>query len=93
MIEKTQVSDKSMNHVTTARGKYKVHMFRYAEGHQFASDFVICQNYYNKNNSTKWQQDDSVNAQRLQDMFYPLMNKHTGEARCVENPVEYHKLQ
>ncbi len=26
-------------------------------------------------------------------MFYPSLNKHTGEAQCVENPVEYHKLQ
>ncbi len=34
-----------------------------------------------------------MNEQRLQDMFYPLFNKHIGEARCVENPLEYHKLQ
>ncbi len=26
-------------------------------------------------------------------MFYPLLNKQTGEAQCVENQVEYHKLQ
>ncbi len=26
-------------------------------------------------------------------MFYPSLNQHTGEARCVGNPVEYHKLQ
>lgn len=26
-------------------------------------------------------------------MFNPLINEHTGEARCVENPIEYHKLQ
>ena len=26
-------------------------------------------------------------------MFYPSLNEHTGEARCVENQVEYHKLQ
>ncbi len=26
-------------------------------------------------------------------MFYPFLNKHTGEAQFVENPLEYHKLQ
>ena len=26
-------------------------------------------------------------------MFNPLYNEHTSEARCEENPVEYHKIQ
>ncbi len=26
-------------------------------------------------------------------MFTPLFNGHTNEARCVESPLEYHKLQ
>jgi hypothetical protein len=26
-------------------------------------------------------------------MFNPPLNEHTGEGRCVENPIEYHKLQ
>ncbi len=34
-----------------------------------------------------------MNAQKLHDMFNPPLNEQTGEGRCVENPVEYHKLQ
>ncbi len=34
-----------------------------------------------------------MNAQRLDDMFYPSLNEQTGEVRCVQNPLEYHKLQ
>ncbi len=26
-------------------------------------------------------------------MLIPLLNKHTGEAQCVDDPVEYHKMQ
>ncbi len=32
-------------------------------------------------------------SQKLQKMFYPLLNEQTGEAQCVGNQVEYHKLQ
>ncbi len=39
------------------------------------------------------QVNNTVNAQKLQDMFYPLLNKYTGKAQCVENSVEYHNLQ
>lgn len=38
-----------------------------------------------KNNSIRLQQIDNTNAQKLQDIFYPSFNKHTGEARYVKN--------
>ncbi len=46
-----------------------------------------------RKNNTRSRQHNTANAQRLQDMFYPLLNKQTGEAWCVGNEVEYHKLQ
>ncbi len=76
-----------------AKGHWTVNVCRYAEQYQCARDFVICKNCYNKHNSTRSRRNNNVKAQRLQDMFSPLLNKHTGEARCVENPLEYHKLQ
>ena len=75
------------------RHNWKVYACRYAERYQCACDFVICENCYNKTNNTKSQQSNSVNAQKLHDMFNPPLNEHTGEGRCVENPIEYHKLQ
>ncbi len=93
MITQAHVSDKSMNHITMARGHWRMYVCRYAEWYQCACDFVICENCYNKHNSTRSRQNNNVNAQRLQDMFNLLFYKHTGEARCVENPLEYHKLQ
>ncbi len=51
--KKAQVSDKSMNHITMARGHWKVYVCRYAEWYQCACDFVICENCYNKNTGNK----------------------------------------
>ncbi len=68
-------------------------LWRYKERYHCACDFVICEKCYTKHNSTRSSQNNNVNAQRLKDMFYQLLNKLTGEARCVENPLEYHKLQ
>ncbi len=70
-----------------------MYVCRYTEQYQYACDFVICENCYNKHNSTRSRQNNDVDAQRLPDMFYPFLNKHTGEAQFVENPLEYHKLQ
>ncbi len=53
---------------------------------------LMCENYYNKINKTKSQCDNSMNAQMQHGMFYPLLNKHSGEACCIENLAEYHKL-
>lgn len=75
------------------RHKWKVYVCRYAERYQCACDFVICENCYNKTNNKKSRRSNSVNAQKLHDMFNPPLNEQTGEGRCVENPVEYHKLQ
>ncbi len=88
-----QVIDKSMNHKKMARGHWKVYVCGYAEWYQCACDFVIYENCYNKNTSKKSRQNNNVNAQRLNDMFYPSLSKHTGEVCCVENPLECHKLQ
>ncbi len=52
---------------------------------------MICENCYNKNYQGSWQ-STSINAQKLHDMFIPLLNEHTEEAKCVDNPVEYHKM-
>ncbi len=76
-----------------AKGHWRVYVCRYAERYQCACDFVICENCYNKHNSTRSRQNHNANAHKLDDMFNPLFNEHTGEARCVENPIEYHKLQ
>ncbi len=68
-------------------------MCRHAGRYQYAYDFVICENCYNKNTSKKSKENNNSNAQKQQDMFTPLINEHTGEAWCVENPLEYHTLQ
>ncbi len=75
------------------KGNWKVYVCRYAEQCQCECDFIVCQDCNNKNNSTRSRQYNTDNAPMLQDMFYPLLNKWTGEALCVGNQVEYHKLQ
>ncbi len=75
------------------KGNWKVWVCKYAERFECACDFVICQDCYNKNNNTRSRRHNTANAHKLQDMFNPLLNEHTGEARCVGNQVEYHKLQ
>ncbi len=82
-----------MNHITMAKGHWRVYVCRYTEWYQCACDFVICENCYNKHNSTRSRQNNNMNTQWLQDMFSPLSNEHTGEVWCAENPLEYHKLQ
>ncbi len=68
-------------------------MCQYTERYNCASDYVICETCYNKNNQARSQRSANINEQKLYDMFYPLLNEHTGEARCVEDPEEYHKIQ
>ncbi len=75
------------------KGHWKVYVCRYAEQFECECDFVICQDCYNKNNNTRSRRHNTTNAQKLHDMFNPLLNEQTGEARCVGNRVEYHKLQ
>jgi len=75
------------------KGHWKVYVCRYAERFECECDFVICQDCYNKNNNTRSRRHNTTNAQKLHDMFNPLLNEQTGEARCVGNRVEYHKLQ
>ncbi len=75
------------------KGNWKVYVCRYAERFECACDFVICQDCYNKSNNTRSRRHNTANAQKLNDMFNPLLNEHTGEVRCVGNQVEYHKLQ
>ncbi len=75
------------------KGHWKVYVCRYAERFECECDFLICQYCYNKNNNTRSRRHNTTNAQKLQDMFNPLLNEQTGEARCVGNRVEYHKLQ
>ncbi len=53
------------------KGNWKVYLCRYAEQYQWESDFVVCQDCYYKNNSTRLRQHNTVNAHKLQDMFYP----------------------
>ncbi len=84
---KTQVSKKSMNHIIMRKGNWKVYVCRYAEQYQCECDFIVCQDCNNKNNSTRSRQYNTDNAPMLQDMFYPLLNKWTGEALCVGNQV------
>ncbi len=67
------------------KGNWKVYVCRYAEWYQCECDFVVCQDCYNKNNSTRSRQHNTVIAQKLQDMFYQLLNKQTREAHCVGN--------
>ncbi len=74
-------------------GHRKVYVCRYAEWFECECDFVICQDCYNKNNNTRSRQHDTANAQKLHNMFNPLLNEQTGEAQCVGNQVEDHKLQ
>ncbi len=38
-------------------------------------------------------QNNKANVQKQHNMFNPSLNEHTGEAQCIENPLEYHKLQ
>ena len=90
---KAQVSDKSMNHIIMAKKDWKVYVCRYAERYNCACDYVICETCYNKNNPSRSRRCANINEQKLYDMFYPLLNEHTGEARCVEDPEEYHKIQ
>ncbi len=90
---KAHVSDKSMNHIIMAKKDWKVYVCRYAERYDCACDIVICETCYNKNNKTRLKHSTNINTQKLHDMFYPLFNEHTGETWCVENPVEYHKIQ
>ncbi len=71
--------------MSSCRKNWKVYVCRYAEQFQGECDFVICQDCYNKNNNTRSRQHNTVNAQRLQDMFNPLLNKRFGEAWCVGN--------
>ncbi len=68
-------------------------MCRYAEWFQCECDYVVSQDCYNRNNSTRSRHHNTANAQRLQDMFYPKLSKQTSEAWCVGNQIEYHKLQ
>ncbi len=75
------------------KGHWKVYVCRYAEQFECECDFVICQDCYNKNNNTRSRRYNTTNAQKLHNMFNPLLNEQTGEARCVGNQVEYHKLQ
>ncbi len=82
-----------MNHITMARGHWKVYVCRYTEQYQFARVFAICENHSNKNNSKKLRRNNNMNAQKQQDMFNPSLNEHTGEVQCVESPLEYHILQ
>ncbi len=93
IIYKFQVSYRSMNHIIMKRHKWKVYVCRYAEWYQCSCDFNICANCHNKTNNTRLQHSNSVNAQKLHDMFNPPLDEQTGEGHCVENPVEYHKLQ
>ncbi len=76
-----------------ARGHWKVYVCRYIEQYQCACNFVICENYYNKTISTRSRHNINANTQKLNDMFNPSLNKHTSESQCVENPLEYLKLQ
>ncbi len=76
-----------------ARGKWKVYVCRHAEQYQRAYDFITCQDYCNKNNKSRSQHNNNVNAQTQHSMFSPLLNEHTGKVQCVENDIEYHKLQ
>ncbi len=70
-----------------------MYVCKYAERYRCACNFVICANFYNKTNNMKSQCSNSVNAQKLHDMYKPPLNEQTREGWCVENPVEYHKLQ
>ncbi len=90
---KAQVSDKSMNHIIMTKKNWKVYTCRYAERYQCVYDYVICEHCYNNNNQGRSWQSNSINAQKLNDMINPFFNEHTGEAWCVDNPVEYHKVQ
>ena len=92
-IYKAQVSDKSMNHIIMARKNWKVYVCRYAERYQCECDYVICETCYNKSNEARTRRRTISNTKKLHDMFNPLLNEHTGEARCLEDPVEYHKMQ
>ncbi len=82
-----------MNHIIAKKGQWKVYFCRYAERFECKCDFVICQDCYNKNNNTRSRQNNTANAQKLHNMFNPLLNEQTVQARCVGNQVEYHKLQ
>ncbi len=42
LIKNARVSDKSMNHITMAKGSWKMYVCRYAERYQCACNFVIC---------------------------------------------------
>ncbi len=67
------------------KGNWKVYVCRYAEQFQCECDFVMCHNCYNQNNNTRTRQNNTANAQMIQDMFNPLLNKQTGEVGCVVN--------
>ncbi len=74
-----------MNHIIMKKGHWKVYVCRYAERFECECDFVICQDCYNKNNNTRSRQHNTTNAQKLHNMFNPLLNEQTGEAQCVGN--------
>ncbi len=93
LLSKTQVSNKLMYNIIMKKGKWKEYVCRYAKRFQCECDFVICQDCCNKNNNTRSTQNNTANAQRLHDMINPLLNRRTDEAQCVENCIEYHKLQ
>ena len=67
------------------KGHWKVYVCRYAERFERECHFVICQDCYNKNNNTRSRWHKTTNAQKLHNMFNPLLNEETGEARCVGN--------
>ncbi len=75
------------------KGHWKVYVWRYAEQFKCECDFVICQDCYNKNNNTRSRRNNTTNAQKLHNMFNPLLNEQNGEVQYVGNQVECHKLQ
>ncbi len=69
------------------------HYLDNAERYNCTCDYVICETCCNKHDKTRLQHSTNINTQKQHDMFNPTLNEHTGEAQCVENPVEYHKIQ